>query len=124
MSGHMQQIRDRYGVPAYRGRRIRFSGGGFGVGFDATIVSARNHYLRVRCDDESQVRILHPTWEVEYLPPGWKSSATTPLLTEAAGPCRCRDCGTTIERGDPCVDMRDGTGDVLCETCGDERELL
>jgi len=47
-----------------------------------------------------------------------------PLLTEAAGPVRCRDCGTTIERGDPCVDMRDGTGDVLCCACGDEAGMI
>jgi hypothetical protein len=45
-----------------------------------------------------------------------------PLLTEAAGPVRCRDCGTWIERGDPCVDLRDQTGDVLCQTCADEEE--
>jgi hypothetical protein len=118
MNGHMQHIRDRYGVPAYRGRRIRFQGAAEGV-----IVSARNDYLRVRFK-EGTIAKLHPTWEVEYLPPASESPTAVPLLTEAAGPVRCRDCGTWIERGEPCVDMDDGTGDVLCQTCGDEAGLV
>jgi len=61
MSGHMQHIRDRYGVPAYRGRSIRFRGASEGV-----IVAARNDYLHVRFAD-GVIAKLHPTWEVEYL---------------------------------------------------------
>lgn len=47
-----------------------------------------------------------------------------PLLTESAGYPKCADCGVEIQRGEPCVDLRDETGDVLCVCCGDERNLL
>jgi hypothetical protein len=47
-------------------------------------------------------------------------NSTDPLLTEAAGPVRCRDCPTWIERGDPCVDLRDHTGDIVCTCCAEE----
>lgn len=56
----MEWVRRNYGVPAKRGGRIRFCGVG------GTITSA-DHRLRVRMDDGRRV-ILHPTWEVEYLP--------------------------------------------------------
>lgn len=61
----MEYIRNTYGVPAKRGRRIRYTGG------DeprlGTITGSRNAYLRVMFDGEEFSDLLHPTCEVEYL---------------------------------------------------------
>ena len=56
----MEYVRRYYGVPAKRGGRVQF------FGAQGTITSA-THYLRVRMDDGRRV-LLHPTWEVTYLP--------------------------------------------------------
>lgn len=71
MAGGMAAIRRIRGVPAKRGRRVRFNPNADGqpprpqLG---TIVSTRGEYLRVRMDGETgRPWILHPTWHVEYL---------------------------------------------------------
>jgi hypothetical protein len=56
----MERIRRNYNVPARRGGRIRF------MGQLGTITSA-THYLRVKFDNGGKA-LLHPTWNVEYLP--------------------------------------------------------
>jgi hypothetical protein len=66
----MEYIRKTYGVPAKRGGRVRFWGGGWRESF-GRITSARNGKLRVLVDDRvpgyrGRV-ILHPTWNIEYL---------------------------------------------------------
>lgn len=63
MKGAMEYVRGYYGVPARRGGRIRFQGRETG-----TIRSADGAYLRVQFDARKRVALLHPTWEVEYLP--------------------------------------------------------
>jgi len=71
----MQSIRDYYKVPAKRGARIEFTGdslGKFIYGFlykgkKGTITGSYRNYLRVRFDSESDIKTLHPTWEVRYL---------------------------------------------------------
>lgn len=57
----LQYIRKAYGVPAKRFARIRFQGQ------PGSIVGSRYQYLEVKLDDEKRVRVIHPTWEVEYL---------------------------------------------------------
>jgi hypothetical protein len=62
--GAMESIRLHYGVPAFRGRRVKFEGR------PATITSAiRNTYLRLRFDGQSQTHhyVFHPLWEIDYL---------------------------------------------------------
>ena len=60
-------VRQAYGVPAYRGTPILYTGGE--APRRGTIVGAGSA-LRVRWDDDPSRRraILHPTWEVQYLP--------------------------------------------------------
>ncbi len=58
-------IRCTYGVPAKRGARIRYTDGVSKLG---TITSAKGSYLRVLFDGEKNTRIIHPTWNVEFLP--------------------------------------------------------
>lgn len=60
----LDYIRGHYGVPARRHGRIRFNWDGQR---DATILGAKGQYLSVRFDDGT-TGILHPTWNVEYLP--------------------------------------------------------
>lgn len=63
----MDQIRRTYNVPAKRGGRIRFSGNIGRKPLVGTILGSDGVRLRVLFDGESIRRILHPTWEVEYL---------------------------------------------------------
>lgn len=63
----LDYIRSYYCVPAIEGGRIRFTWDRWTTARDATIVAARGQYLSVRFDD-GETGILHPTWEVEYLP--------------------------------------------------------
>lgn len=63
----MHYIRKRYGVPAKRGARIRFTPSR-NESSEGTIVGSRGTYLRVRFDnDPKHIATLHPTWEVTYL---------------------------------------------------------
>jgi len=66
----MQYIRSHYGVPAKRGGRVRFTDSDGRV-FHCIIRSASGAYLRVSTDapitGRQRVKILHPTWNVEYL---------------------------------------------------------
>jgi hypothetical protein len=59
----MKYIRDTYKVPAKRGMRVRFQGE---LG---TIISAPQAHLHVRIDGKKRIRICHPTWNIEYIPP-------------------------------------------------------
>jgi len=55
-------VRSRYGVPAKRGGRVKFRG------MLGTLTSGAGNYVRVRLDGEERSIIVHPTWEMEYLP--------------------------------------------------------
>jgi len=61
----LKYIRDWYGVPAKRGGRIRY---GKALPAEGTILSGKNARLRVRLDDSKRTVLLHPCWEVTYLP--------------------------------------------------------
>jgi hypothetical protein len=65
----LSYIRKTYSVPAYRGRRIRFTDCDGSI-FDCTIKSSSGHYLSVLVDDRIEGyrgrMKLHPTWNVEY----------------------------------------------------------
>jgi hypothetical protein len=58
-------IRKSYGVPAYRGGRVEYTGGKGSV--FGTIAGANGQYLSVRFDGRKRPAILHPTWNVRYL---------------------------------------------------------
>ena len=62
--GDIEYVRNTYNVPAKCGGRIRFE-----RRKEGTIVGAKQGRLRVRFDGETFVKFLHPTWQVEYLPP-------------------------------------------------------
>lgn len=64
-------IRRTYRVPAKRGAKVRYTDG-HGAVWNGRITSARGAYLRVQVDDRVPGYrgrlLLHPTWQVEYLP--------------------------------------------------------
>lgn len=68
----METIRRQYGVPAKRGGRILYIDDD-GTKWYCTIKSSRDGYLRVLADDRIRGykgrMLLHPTWNVQYLPP-------------------------------------------------------
>jgi hypothetical protein len=65
--GEMESLRRYYGVPAYRGRRIIFTGLKYPVA--GRIISARAHKLYICTDEGRRFGPLHPTWEIEYVSP-------------------------------------------------------
>lgn len=65
MTGEMASLREYYGVPAYRGREVVFTGLKHPV--TGRIVSAREHKLYIRTDDGRRFGPLHPTWEMDYV---------------------------------------------------------
>lgn len=58
----LSYIRNQYGVPAHRGRRVTVQGK------RAVITGASGARLRVRVDGELQTRLFHPTDDVVYEP--------------------------------------------------------
>ena len=65
-------IRKRYGVPAYRGTRVRYTGNvkHGGDAYEGTITAATNSWIRIRFDGDpwgKRTQACHPTWEIEYL---------------------------------------------------------
>jgi hypothetical protein len=67
----LEYIRNYYGVPAKRGARIRYTDGR-GVARTGRITAARSARILVLLDepgpDYPARVVLHPTWQVEYLP--------------------------------------------------------
>ena len=63
----MKYIRDYYGVPARRGTRVRFTGSDRGP-IVGTIASSQGSALQVMFDGDKRTSLVHPTWELEYLP--------------------------------------------------------
>lgn len=57
----MEYIREYYKVPAKRGMSVKYQGK---LGL---IVGADGAYLKIRLNGESEVRLYHPTWEMEYI---------------------------------------------------------
>jgi len=66
----LEYIRKRYGVPAKRGGRIKYTEPAGGVLY-CTIKSSKNGRLSVLVDDRVDGYrgrlILHPTWNIEYI---------------------------------------------------------
>lgn len=61
----MEYVRKTYGVPAKRGGRVEYTGGGkVELG---TITSARNGHVYIQLDGWSFAKPFHPTWELRYL---------------------------------------------------------
>lgn len=61
----MSYIRKVYGVPAYRGKRVLYTGGP--VARWGTIKSASGSYLSILLDGDKHPGRFHPTWELKYL---------------------------------------------------------
>lgn len=90
---HMKFVRESYGVPAYRGSRVKFDGK------PAVIVAARGGYLHLRVKGLNRIAICHPTWHMEYLPA--KKSRRTQRAADLAVCPRCQEYGLRIV--DTCV---------------------
>jgi hypothetical protein len=57
----MEAIRDRYGVPARRGKLVSFRGR------PSMVISADGHHLWLRdLDSLKRVGPCHPLWEMDY----------------------------------------------------------
>lgn len=61
----MALVRRIYKVPAYRGRRVAFTGNG-PVPVGGRIISSDGQYLWIRTDAGERFGPLHPTWEMHY----------------------------------------------------------
>jgi hypothetical protein len=80
-------IRQHYGVPAQKHRRIAYTGDKAKGRQLGTIVGfVTGGHLRIRLDGERHHLTSHPTWEIEYLP-------------EMANERTCEQCGRTGTRG-------------------------
>lgn len=61
----MKIIRDGYGVPAYRGARVRYQ---FNKDIKfGTIKSAKDGYINILLDGDKRTLPFHPTWSITYL---------------------------------------------------------
>lgn len=61
----LQYIRACYNVPAFRGRRVRYTWED--PPKEGRIVMARGARLGVMFDGDKRMTTLHPTWELQYL---------------------------------------------------------
>lgn len=63
----LEYIRRYYDVPAYRDRRVRYTGGK--EPREGVITNSFGQYLRIRFDGETETEPgkFHPTWKIEYL---------------------------------------------------------
>ena len=64
MSGEMASVRRFYGVPAYRGREVVFSGFKFPIA--ARIISSTGSHLYLRGANGQRIGPCHPTWAMDY----------------------------------------------------------
>ena len=64
---NFEMIRKQYGVPAYRGGRVMYTGGP--TPKQCTIVGSNGSHLSLR-DAAGNVGRYHPTWELKYLDKG------------------------------------------------------
>lgn len=63
----MEYVRQTYGVPADKGKRVRFTGSTHPM--EGTIIRAKDGRLVIHLDgNPSNWRgVFHPTWKLEYL---------------------------------------------------------
>jgi len=61
-------VRTHYGVPAYRGGRVAYTGDKTKGRQYGTILSFPGSHIRIRLDGQRHHIVTHPTWELEYLP--------------------------------------------------------
>lgn len=64
MPGQMASVRRFYGVPAYRGTEVVFSG--LGQPIHAQIISSDGAHLYLRSLAGQRIGPCHPTWEMDY----------------------------------------------------------
>lgn len=60
----MGLVRRIYGVPAYRGREVVFTGLKHPVA--GRIISCNGSHLWIRTNEGRRFGPLHPTWEIDY----------------------------------------------------------
>lgn len=78
----LEWIRKYYGVPARRGGRVEYTGGG---GNElGTIFGTSGPHLRIRLDGKKHSTPFHPTWELRYL----EAAAVAAASIEAASAAR------------------------------------
>ncbi|MCP4696708.1 MAG: hypothetical protein GY862_07655 [Gammaproteobacteria bacterium] len=65
MEDELRFIRDCYDVPAYVGKRILYKYENKKGTINGKV--SDTSYLSVTLDGETHERVLHPTWEIEYL---------------------------------------------------------
>ena len=56
----MKYIQQTYGVLAKIGGIVKYRSK------QGKIIGAKNGYLQIRLDGETEIRSYHPTWEMEY----------------------------------------------------------
>lgn len=67
-----QYVRDYYGVPAYKGGRVRYEGGD--APREGVITRAGGAHFYIQFDDcDFESGPFHPTWKLDYLDPTLKS---------------------------------------------------
>lgn len=62
----MEWVRRNYGVPAKKGGRVEYTGGGGSK--LGTICGASGGHIRIRLDGQAFSMPYHPTWKIRYLP--------------------------------------------------------
>ena len=60
----MESVRRFYGVPAYRGREVTFTG--CGLSLRGRIMSSTGSHLYLRLENGRRFGPLHPTWKMDY----------------------------------------------------------
>lgn len=64
MAGEMASVRRAYGVPAYRGREVLFTGLKHPV--IGRIISSTGSHLYLRDGNGRRIGPCHPTWAMDY----------------------------------------------------------
>jgi len=67
--GSLQWVRKNYGVPAKRGGRVEYTGGGKPE--LGTIRSASGSHLMIQLDGVKHTAPFHPTWKLRYFDAAW-----------------------------------------------------
>lgn len=63
----LEYIRKTYKVPAHRGGKIFFTPQRGQLGEIGTITGSKGSYLRVMFEKSKFSKLLHPTWEIQYI---------------------------------------------------------
>lgn len=62
----LQEIREIYGVPAFKGSKVEIISISLRTAVPATIIGSSRRYLKVKLEDGT-IRLAHPTAGIKYL---------------------------------------------------------